>query len=226
MNLQRHGLVWLNAAAWQAVLSGRDDEPPATGEALACLRHWACERLPLVVTRQPVAPADPAPLITLGLAAPTRWGRQRLFVRVPPAAVQRLGAFPLAAAITPTLPSAAQADWRALDAALQAAGIAARVYGSHGWQQLCGLACVRVGRSDVDLLLPCSSPAQADAAVALLAGAAPALPRLDGEIAFVDGAAVAWREWADWRSGAVRQVLVKRLQGACLEDFGARAQAA
>jgi phosphoribosyl-dephospho-CoA transferase len=214
MNLQRHGLVWLNATGWQAVLAGRDDEPAASGETLDCLRHWAIERLPLVVTRQTTGP-----LLTLGLAAPTRWGRQRLFVRVPPAAIQRVGAFPLAAAITPSLPTAAQADWCALAAALQVAGIAARVYGSHGWQQLCGLACVRVGRSDIDLLLPCATPAQADATVSLLAGAAPTLPRLDGEIVFADGAAVAWREWADWRRGAVRQVLVKRLQGAALEDF-------
>jgi phosphoribosyl-dephospho-CoA transferase len=230
MNLQRHQLVWLKAGGWQAVLAGAADEPAASGEAGDCLRHWAAQRLPLVVTRQPHAPADPgaptAPVLTLGLAAPTRWGRQRLFVRVPPTAVQGVGAFPLAVSITPALPSAAQADWRALDAALQTAGIAARVYGSHGWQRLSGLACVRVGRSDIDLLLPCATPAQADVAVALLAGAPATLPRIDGECVFEGGAAVAWCEWAAWRAGGVRQVLVKRLHGAALEDPGTWAAAA
>jgi phosphoribosyl-dephospho-CoA transferase len=221
MDLQRHQLVWLSAAGWQAVLAGGSDEPAPSDPAQACLQHWAAHRLPLVVTRQAPRPAGPlavpTPWLTLGLAAPTRWGRLRLFVRVPPCAVQSLGAFPPAAAITQLLPSAARADWRALDAALQAAGIAARVYGSHGWQVLSGLACVRIGRSDIDLLLPCAGPAQADAACLLLARAAPTLPRLDGECLFADGGAVAWREWAAGRSGAARQVLVKRLHGAALE---------
>ncbi len=228
-NWQRHQLVWLNAAAWQAVLAGPADEPPWTDAARACLQHWAARGLPLVVTRQPVVPTstrtgDGAPssaLLTLGLAAPLDWDRQRLFVRVAAAAVQRVGTFPLAADITSALPAAVRADWRALCDALQAAGITARVYGSHGWQALSGLACVREGVSDIDLLLPCASPEQADAATALLARAADTLPRIDGECMFADGAAVAWREWAAWRAGAgagaVRQVLVKRLHGAVLE---------
>jgi phosphoribosyl-dephospho-CoA transferase len=228
-NLQRHQLVWLSAAGWQAVLAGNTDEPALSDPAQACLQHWATHRLPLVVTRQAPRPvgteAGPTPLLTLGLAAPTRWGRLRLFVRVPPSAVQGLGAFPPAAAITQALPSAARADWRALDAALQVAGVAARVYGSHGWQVLSGLACVRIGRSDIDLLLPCAGPAQADAACSLLARAAPTLPRVDGECLFADGGAVAWREWAAGRSGVTRQVLVKRLHGAALETVDAAAVA-
>ncbi len=225
MNWQRHQLVWLHAAGWQAVLAGRADEPAASEETLACLRHWAAHRLPLVVTRQPLvhpalggAIASAEALLTLGLAAPTRWGRLRLFLRVAQSAVHRVGAFPLAPQIAHALPAAAQADWRALCAALRAAGLDARVYGSHGWQLLSGLACVRVGRSDIDLLLPCRSPEQADVAAALLASAAATLPRIDGECVFDGGAAVAWREWAAWRAGATRQLLVKRLHGAALED--------
>jgi phosphoribosyl-dephospho-CoA transferase len=230
MNWQRHQLVWLNAAGWQSVLAETEAEPPWTTSARECLQHWAAHDLPLVLTRQPLAPTSTltsAPggeggalrtlkTLTLGLAAPLCWGRQRLFVHVAAAAVQRVGAFPLAAAITGALPAAARESWRALGAALQAAGVEARVYGSHGWQALSGLAGVRDGASDIDLLLPCATPAQADAVVALLDGAPTLLPRIDGECVFEGGAAVAWREWAAWRAGAVRQVLVKRLHGAAL----------
>ena len=41
-------------------------------------------------------------------------------------------------------------------------------------------------------------------------------PRLDGELRFPDGAAVAWREWEAWRAGRSRAVLVKRLDGCSL----------
>ena len=244
MNWQRHQLVWLDTAGWQTVLAGSADEPPWTPSAHACLQHWAAHDLPLVVTRQPAAltgagcvlatPPTPMPIptLTLGLAAPLRWDRQRLFLRVAACAVQRAGHFPLAIDTCDALPAAVQANWHGLCAALRGAGVEARVYGSHGWQALTGLACVREGVSDVDLLLPCATAAQADAAAAVLARAATAataataLPRIDGECVFADGAAVAWREWAAWRAGAVRQVLVKRLHGAALEDASTWAIAA
>jgi len=237
MNWQRHQLVWLSAAGWQAVRAGPTDEAPWNDSASACLQHWAAHDLPLVVTRQPRQAqalaltragggAAPPPLLTLGLAAPLRWDRQRLFVRVPAAAVQRVGAFPLAADITGGLPAAAREDWLTLCGALQTVGLAARVYGSHGWQELSGLRCVREGRSDIDLLLPCASAEQADAATAVLARAAATLPRIDGECVFDGAAAVAWREWAGWRAGAAQQVLVKRLTGATLEGDSAWAATA
>jgi hypothetical protein len=51
--------------------------------------------------------------------------------------------------------------------------------------------------------------------------AAPAgLPRLDGELLWPDGAAVAWREWAAWRAGQVGALLVRRIDGVNLvEDW-------
>ncbi|MDE2146865.1 MAG: malonate decarboxylase holo-[acyl-carrier-protein] synthase [Burkholderiales bacterium] len=215
--LQRHDLVWLHASAWQRVLAGTDDEPPWDAAALDCLRHWAAADLPLVVTRQPPpGPGAPAPsILTLGLAAPRAWGRQRLFVRTARAGVRRRGAFPPLAQVTDQLPGAARAGARALDAALRAAGVVARVYGSHGWQALTGWPTLHAG-SDVDLLLPVADAEQARAAVQALAGAAFAQTRLDGELLFADGTAVAWREWAAWRAGAVAQLLVKRLHGAAL----------
>ena len=63
---------------------------------------------------------------------------------------------------------------------------------------------------------------QADAVAALLRGFAPARPRLDGELAFDGGVAVAWREWAAWRAGAARSLLVRTIAGASLSSrFGA-----
>jgi phosphoribosyl-dephospho-CoA transferase len=98
---------------------------------------------------------------------------------------------------------------------LLALDVEAVVYGSFGWQQLTGLDYLREG-SDIDLLLQVASPEQADAAVAALHASGIESPRLDGELVFPDGSAVAWREWAIWRAGLVEQVLVKRLDGPLL----------
>ena len=91
----------------------------------------------------------------------------------------------------------------------------ARVYGSHGWQLLSGLDHVRAG-SDIDLWLSVSDEAQADAAATCLQSVSDELPRLDGELMFDDGAAVAWREWLAWRAGRVKSLLVKTLVGSTL----------
>ena len=89
-----------------------------------------------------------------------------------------------------------------------------RVYGSHGWQCLTGLEHVHQG-SDLDLLVPVHNAACADAAVRNLACFAAPM-RLDGELIFPDGSAVAWREWQLWRSGQVAQLLVKRNRSVAL----------
>jgi phosphoribosyl-dephospho-CoA transferase len=57
---------------------------------------------------------------------------------------------------------------------------------------------------------------QADAAAALLRSFPCELPRLDGELVFDDGAAVAWREWLAWRAGRALALLVKRIDGSSL----------
>ena len=59
----------------------------------------------------------------------------------------------------------------------------------------------------------------ADEVARALATASWAGPRLDGELLFPDGAAIAWREWSDYRQGRASQVLVKRLRGVALETF-------
>jgi len=220
--LHRHQLAWLTAAGWQRL---RDQDWDAT--ARDCLAHWAAHRLPLVVTRQRGADPRPEPLIALGLPAPGRWQRRRMALEVARREVLYFDEFPVANEVTPLLPKAARADWRRLCTLLKAAGLVGRVYGSYGWQQLSGLDHVHRG-SDLDVWVAVSHPRQADAAAAMLQAFSCAGPRLDGELAFGDGASVAWREWLAWRGGRARSLLAKTLAGASLsEGLGAcRAESA
>ena len=217
--LRRHRLVWLGADAWRRVLEPTSDAAPWDAQALECLSHWAEHDLPLVVTRQPPTWSGhrgDEPL-ALGLAASERWGRRRLFVEVSASAVRRVGEFAGVDAIAGTVPTHALEGFRALCAGFDRLRVAVRVYGSYGWQQLTGLAYVHE-HSDIDLLATVETPPQADAVVALLQRVPFDAPRVDGEIVFGDATAIAWREWAAWRSGQVERVLVKRLCGAALED--------
>ena len=207
--LRRHQLAHLSAAAWHEVLQGPWDEV-----ALACLQHWAHRALPLVVTRQRSAHLHGDEPVSLGLASPACWGRRPVSLRVPCRGISWLSEFPLLRTTIGTCPREAQAPLRELDATLAAIGVRARAYGSMGWQQLTGEDYVHA-RSDLDLWLAVDSVAQADAAVAALQACATPT-RLDGELMFPDGAAVAWREWAAWRAGRCSQVLVKRLDGSAL----------
>lgn len=208
MELARHRLVWLSDAGWHELLSQAPDVP-----SRPCLAHWAREHLPLVVTRQP--PDDAR--LAVGLAMPTRWGRRKLALRVAREHLLYSGGFPAAADIAPLLPAAARLPWRALCAELSLLGVSPRVHGSHGWQKLTGLRYLRPA-SDIDLHIPVDSDTLADRIATLLQlGTGTAGPRIDGELLFPDGAAIAWREWLQLREGRVREVLVKRLDRVALE---------
>lgn len=206
--LRRHQIVWLGDAGWRRV-HDRDWDAAARD----CLVHWAARRLPLVVTRQ----TDPAreDSIAVGLPAPGRWGRRRLALTVARNDVLYFDEFPVAAKVLDLLPVPARPAWRRLCVELKAAKANARVYGSYGWQVLSGFDHVRAG-SDVDLWVSVSDMAQADAVAASLQSISDDLPRLDGELMFDDGAAVAWREWLAWRAGRVKSLLVKTIAGSAL----------
>jgi phosphoribosyl-dephospho-CoA transferase len=213
LGLHRQQLVRLSLDGWAHVL-----QAPWDADARACLTLWAERGLPLVVTRQPLSSDD---ALATGLPAPSRFRRRRLAVAVAPRDLLFLDEFPGADAAARLLPRALAPAWRALVAALAAHDCAARVYGGYGWQALTRLAYVHAA-SDLDLLLPVSSAAQADAVARTLASVAWDGPRLDGELLFPDGAAVAWREWLDHRERRVALVLVKRLRGVALENLAAR----
>lgn len=224
--MRRHQLVWLDEHAWYRILaiaSSSDGRSHSIAtESADCLAHWAQQRWPLVITRQRAEACSSLPdaALALGLAAPARWGRQAISVSAPLRGVARLGDFPLAVELGPELPAAAQAGWGLLCEHLSRLGVAARVYGSYGWQRLTGMSYVH-GASDIDLLMDVGTAAQADQACAALRAAAPGNVRIDGELAFPDGAAVAWREWLRCRSGQTDKILVKRFDRATLEHASA-----
>lgn len=199
--LERHQLVWLTPEAWQEILSR-----PWDTQAAEILTHWQAQQLPLMVTRQRV---DAAPdLVCLGLPAPARWGKHKLAVRVE---VQSLSVI----APCPTLEDVAlHSSWRdaAFDlcAALAAQGVQPRVYGSYAWQHLSGFDYIHPS-SDIDLYLRVHDLDQATWVTEQLAQAQ--LPqRLDGELIFPGGAAVAWREFQQLIQAKVAQVILKDLR--------------
>jgi phosphoribosyl-dephospho-CoA transferase len=207
--LHRHQLAVLTPAGWHALLARAWD-----AQARECLSHWSAHRLPLVVTRQPAELVEQG-AIALGLPAPCRWARRRFALQVPYAQVLYFDEFPRAEQVSRQLRHRIRRPWQALCAGLQACGVLARVHGSFGWQQLTGLDHVR-SSSDLDLWIAVSDAPQADAVAQLLDAFPDARPRLDGELVFPDGAAVAWREWLAWRAGRARSLLVKRLEGCSL----------
>jgi phosphoribosyl-dephospho-CoA transferase len=214
ISLRRHQLVYLTDAGWKAVL-----ERPWDAQARDCLSHWAMRRLPLVVTRQGAEVAA-AGSIALGLPAPARWDRRRLALHVPRGSVLCQDEFPRIDGALSLLTRTRRSALQALHSGLREACATARVFGSHGWQLLTGLEYLRPG-SDLDLWVAVDDAAHADSAAALLRSFASERLRLDGEFVFGDGSAVAWREWADWRAGKARAVMVKHLNGVTLRRDGA-----
>ena len=174
----------------------------------ACIAHWAQHRLPLVVTRQP---GDiEIDTIAVALSAPQRWSRHRLPLRIARNDVAYFDEFPAAEKLVTLLPDTTRAAWHQLCADLATAGVSTHVYGSYGWQLFTGLDHIRTS-SDIDLCLFVANARQADAAASCLQHFSSHGLRLDGEIMFGDGGAVAWREWMAWRTGQVKGILVKTL---------------
>lgn len=212
--LRRHDRVWL-AADWPAAVR----VPPHAADAVA-LADWIAAGRPLIAAR-PVS-SDPAGGVRLGLALP---GRRRVGLVVAAEAIRAVApplALQDAAMVAPD-------NWRGplagLAAALHAAGLAPRVFGSLAWQWLgcdgvegAGAAYL-TPTSDVDLLLYPRDRAACVRAGDILdrfAAAFPA-PRLDGEFVLPDGGAVAWRELL----GGPERILVKHLDRLALRPVTA-----
>ena len=205
--LQRNVLVWLTARGWYRVLANDWD-----AQALGILRHWALMALPLVVCRQRVENSPPT--ISLGLPAPSVWDRRKLALEVAPDEVERVGCFPSLEELE-QFEQFEQLDPReTFIAAINEIRSNARgfkgsieVYGSFGWETLTGMSYVRPS-SDLDLRV--AVPDRATAAAVARALNALQLPiRVDGELAFPDGSAIAWREYLQWVEGKVDRMLVK-----------------
>lgn len=210
--MRRHDLVILYPGTPFAFACG-DADPGLAGT----VREWIDRGHPLVVTRQPAA----SPLLQLGLSLPARLGRRRLACQVdrgavatvlPPLAVERCR-LQLSASAAQVLDRLAER--------CAAAGIALGVFGSLAWEAATGEA-YRHAASDIDLIVDVSTHAQYGAALAALAEAAARLPcRLDGELRFPDGNAVAWRELAVAGDDAAARVLAKGPATVALIPLGA-----
>ena len=208
--LQRNQLVWLNQAGWQQVQARAWD-----AQTKSLLQHWHSEKLPLVVCRQRVAESTHS--ISLGLPAPLQWERRKLALELPVDCIARSGAFPQLRHIALSPADAAQVHDLLLHTdALQ---VDVQVYGSFAWQHLSGLACVRAS-SDLDLLAQVPDLDMAGQMVWLLQGLQLEC-RVDGELVFPGGWAVAWREYAQLIGGKVEQVLVKHRNGVQLLGMAA-----
>ena len=198
LGLQRNQLVWLHPDAWQDIIVRTWDS-----QALSILNHWTEQQLPLVVARQRQG-TNPN-CISLGLPAPLQWERRKLALEATPEQIARTGHFPWLHDLVQ------QGTWsegvfeRAR--ALEALGLQARVYGSHGWQFITGMTCVH-GASDLDLRFEAPDLYTAMALCKMLAEIDQGMP-MDGEIVFHQGDTVAWRELHQLASGQVHQVLTR-----------------
>lgn len=210
--LHRHQLVRLREGGWKRILG--QDWP---SDVRDCLAHWATRGLPLVITRQPVDLQEGT--IAVGLAAPSQWELRRFSLRIAESDILYFDEFPSPESVGGQLAEAMREAWREVCLALKAAGVRARVYGSHGWQNLSGLRYVH-RNSDIDLWMCVGGLRHADRAIEVLQGFERIQPlRIDGELQFPDGKAYAWREWAAWRQGRCHRMLTKTLHGPAM-GFG------
>ena len=197
-SLTRNQLVWMAPAAWAQIEALIWD-----GQARTILAHWRTQRLPVVVCRQ--RPLTPPEQLCVGLPAPQQWSRRRLALTVRLDHLTDRKDFPA------LLQVAQVHQWGAaalgLSEALAAMGVQAHVYGSHGWQWLTGLAYLHEA-SDLDVSVAVNSLEVASQVVKQLANTALHC-RIDGEIVFPQGQAIAWRELQQLLQGQTSQVLVK-----------------
>lgn len=198
--MRRHDLVYLQPAA---VFATPCAEPGTAFWSAA--QQWIAAGRPLVAARQL---ADSERLL-LGLSLPATQQRKRLSVSVERSAIAAIRP-PLAIADCLSRLQAGQADVLARLAG-QAADCSARlgVYGSLAWEALTEES-YRHADSDIDLICDIDHAGQFAALLPALQQAAAALPcRLDGELRFPGGNAVAWREIAGLLGQPGAQVLVK-----------------
>lgn len=208
MLLRRHDLVWLSAKGWDGLLRQASDH-----EAAECLEHWLDQRLPLVVGRQELGRAE----LSLGLPAPVRWEKRRLSLSAERDCVLYQDRFPRALDVRTLLSPRLRESWIELCGLLSGFAANPRVHGSYGWQRITRLEYV-TRRSDLDLHLSVFDADIADRVARCLDEFRWDGPRIDGELVFPDGSAVAWREWLQWRRGKTGEVLVKRLYGVALKS--------
>jgi len=198
--MRRHDLVYLDRdAAFETPCA-------ATGDSSwQAARDWIAAGRPLVAARQP----DGGGPLLLGLSLPLKQQRKRLTIHVDRRVVAGIDA-PLSIARCCSRLPVAEADvLRRLAERAAACSASLGVFGSLAWEALSG-EDYRHADSDIDLICDVATLAQLDDMLAALKSAAGELRcRLDGELRFPDGDAVAWQEFAAHRENPAALVLVK-----------------
>jgi phosphoribosyl-dephospho-CoA transferase len=204
---KRHARVWLNWPEAAEHMHVQD------GVQAAAIHQHAARGLPFVVrSRQP---GDRPDLVQLGLRLPRTTDQRSLPFCVSASVVREASdAMSLADALLQQTPL--PAGWYETLTHLQndasKLGLTLRIYGSLAWQCATGTPYL-ADNSDVDLLLVPATLEQAHAGLRLLdAVEKEGRVRLDGEMIFPDGRAVAWKELL----ANTRLVMVKSDEGVAL----------
>lgn len=208
--LRRHDLAWLRPGA-ACHADGLD------GPAAAWLRHWLAEGKPLVVTRQQ-RQHDGDESMRLGTVLPARLGRRRIACTVAAKDVLDIGPPLNAEAVAHVLPADVADALHGLAQQARQLDVPLGVYGSTAWEHLAG-ETYRRAESDVDMVCDVRDAATLPGILLVLARASRST-RIDGEIRFPDGKAVAWRELQASGLDPDAQVLVKDLHGVELVRVG------
>jgi len=178
-------------------------------DAEAIVQDWISGGLPLVIARQSRGQNGGTDQIALGLTLPPNEASRRIGCLLHADDIlQVCPPTPLLACI-PSLPLNLVIPLLALAEDLQAIGIEALVYGSLAWQAISGVDYLHAG-SDIDLLCEVDTPGQLHELIAILEKHSSTLDhRLDGEIRFPDGSAVAWLELANALGNPAAELLIK-----------------
>lgn len=208
--MRRHDLVYLqgNAVFASPCVTSGDANWQAASD-------WIVAGRPLVVARQPAE----SERLLLGLGLPLALQRKRLSIYIERSAVAEICPPLSLGYCLGRLPAEQARVLHQLDAGAAACGVRLGVFGSLAWETLSG-ENYRHAESDIDLICDVVTLEQFDATLALLQRAAAELPcRLDGEIRFPGGDAVAWQEVAAQRRKPAAMVLVKGEQEVALRPL-------
>ncbi|HXE41129.1 MAG TPA: malonate decarboxylase holo-[acyl-carrier-protein] synthase [Azonexus sp.] len=185
--MRRHDLVYLHPDAAFTTPCAAAGSP-----FWLAARQWIAQGRPLVAARQPAGGGP----FCLGLALPLHQERKRLGILAEAGQIADVRA-PLAVGQCVHRLAPPTGDrLLALAKTIAASGARLGVYGSLAWEALSGEA-YRHTESDIDLICDVADYAQYAWALAAFRDAAAELPcRLDGELRFPNGDAVAWAELA------------------------------
>ena len=183
---QRHRLVSVFPAAWDALLASRSD---LADEPL--LHDWARNHWPLIV-RRPMPGEEGG--VALGLPLPPSAGKRRIAVQLLPEGIASVMPLPGLAEVFDTSPDAWRSSLRELLALATKYDVRIGVFGSLAWQWLTGLTYLSPS-SDIDIAWELPRRDRIDEFLDELAALDARAPmRVDGELVRTDGAGVNWRE--------------------------------